>query len=363
MFRKVIICALAVLFTLGLCTSAYAVEFGNPDSVTGNYSLSKDKSLNGNLVAAGNNVDINGSVSRDLVIAGNMLSVTSVIGNNAFMAGNSIVITDKVKGDVFTAGANVKIDKNAVIDGSLIVGASNVKVDGEVKGDIYAGTGILELNGKIGGKVNAGVGTLIIGPSAEIAGKVTYSSQQDAKINSDAKISGGLNKQLAPQSSFLDKIGLGKNSIGSTLVSIITILLFGVIFLTLFPQFTTSVADKLSEKLWASLGWGILTLIGMPIVIILSFVIIVGLPIGLVLMCLYFLALYMAKIFVGLCIGRFLSKDKWLPVWSMTVGILVLVIIGFVPYINSLVNFVVLLVGLGSVAMVIYQLTQKKSTK
>jgi len=80
----------------------------------------------------------------------------------------------------------------------------------------------------------------------------------------------------------------------------------------------------------------------------------VGIPVSLMLLALYLAAIYLAKIWVGAFLGRMLLKPSgatrrdWLL--GLLVGLLILTIVGFIPYLGGLVRLAMVCLGLGAFA-------------
>jgi len=88
---------------------------------------------------------------------------------------------------------------------------------------------------------------------------------------------------------------------------------------------------------------GAWVLAGVPVVMVVSAITLIGLPISLMLLAVYLAAIYLAKIWVGAFLGRILVKpsgatkaDWWL---GLLVGLLIFTIVGFIPYLGGLVRF------------------------
>jgi hypothetical protein len=85
----------------------------------------------------------------------------------------------------------------------------------------------------------------------------------------------------------------------------------------------------------------------------------IGLPISLMLCALYLAAIYLAKVWVGAFLGRMLlqtsgsTKGDWFL--GLLVGLLILTIVGFIPYLGGLVRFGVVCLGLGAFAGQLYR--------
>jgi hypothetical protein len=81
--------------------------------------------------------------------------------------------------------------------------------------------------------------------------------------------------------------------------------------------------------------------------------------ISLMVLAVYLAELYLAKIWVGAYLGRMLlkpsgaSKDDW--VLGLFVGLLILTLIGFVPYLGGLVRLGVVCLGLEAFVAQLYR--------
>jgi hypothetical protein len=107
------------------------------------------------------------------------------------------------------------------------------------------------------------------------------------------------------------------------------------------------------------LGIGFLALIVVPIAALILCFFIVTIPISLTAILLFLLGLYLAKVFVGLSIGRWLfGRFKWgeNDFLALFVGLLVLMLLALIPVIGWLVRFLYVLFGLGAAIISLYKL-------
>jgi hypothetical protein len=80
----------------------------------------------------------------------------------------------------------------------------------------------------------------------------------------------------------------------------------------------------------------------------------------------YLAAIYLAKIWVGASLGRALlkpagaTKHDWLL--GLLVGLLILSIVGFLPYLGALVRLGTVCLGLGALAWQLYQASRPAKT-
>jgi hypothetical protein len=110
---------------------------------------------------------------------------------------------------------------------------------------------------------------------------------------------------------------------------------------------------------WRSLGLGVGVLAGVPVAIIVAALTLVGFPVALMLLAVYLAAIYLAKVWVGAFLGRILlkpsgtTKGDWFL--GLMVGLLILTIVGFIPYLGGLVRLGVVCLGLGAFTGQLYR--------
>ena len=135
--------------------------------------------------------------------------------------------------------------------------------------------------------------------------------------------------------------------------------------LVLFPGFFQASSHAVGAG-WRSLGLGFAVLAGVPVAIILIAITLVGLPASLMLLVFYLVAIYLAKIWVGAFLGQILlkqageTKSDWLL--GLLIGLLILTVVGFIPYLGGLVHFGVVCLGLGAFAWQLYRVSQPATT-
>ncbi len=111
---------------------------------------------------------------------------------------------------------------------------------------------------------------------------------------------------------------------------------------------------------WRSLGLGFAVLVATPIAVIILALTMVGLPVAFFALALYALALYLAKIFVGVFIGRALDKTPAATTGrtflALLVGLLIIYVVVQIPYgIGALAHLAVFCFGLGAFAWRLYR--------
>ena len=338
-------------------------EVVDDDFYVGARTINIDGTVNGDLWAAGNIVTLNGVVKGGVVCIGQTVIISADIGRAMRVAGQTVSISGNIDGDLIVGGTDVYIASTASIQGDLIFGAENIYIDGVIVGDVKGSGKVVTIGAETEGSVDLNVESLTILPAANIEDDLVYTSEKEADIQSGAQI-GGKTKHNPPPleeksrkaSPFAPFSGvLGK------VIGFLMAVLTGFIIILLAPRRLTSITDYMRSKIGPSAGWGAVVLFATPIAAIIICITIVGIPIGLIALALYGIALYLAQIPVGLLIGRlilsrFRSVDgKAMMVAALALGLLVISLLTLIPYVGFVIRVAVILFGLGAVVVSVRQ--------
>ena len=155
-----------------------------------------DGTVNGDLWAAGNAIIVNGTVTGSVMAAGRTIDITGDVGHAVRAAGETVVINGNVSGDVMVGCGQANIASTARVGGDLLLGATNARIDGLIEGIIKGGGESVTIGGEVRGNVDLKVESLTILPTANIQGDLTYTSEEEADIQSGAQIGGATTHNL-----------------------------------------------------------------------------------------------------------------------------------------------------------------------
>jgi len=316
-----------------------------------------DGIVDGDLWAAGNTITVNGIVNGSVMAAGRIVNINGVITHAVRAVAATININGSVGGDVITGCGNVNIASTAIVGGDLLFGADIVGIDGPIEGNIKGSGREVTISNWVNGNVELEVESLTILSTANIGGDLSYTSEEEADIQSGAQIAGATTHKLpevkedgAKVFPFVLFAGvLGK--VMSFLMALVT----GVVIIFLAPRRLMSIAEAIGSRPGPSAGWGALIVFVAPLAAVLVCFTIIGIPVGLITLALYGIALYLAQIPVGLFIGRWIIgrfrvvESKAIMVGALAVGLAILKLLSLIPYFGFVVGFVVVLFGLGAV--------------
>jgi hypothetical protein len=138
----------------------------------------------------------------------------------------------------------------------------------------------------------------------------------------------------------------------------------GLVLFWMFPALSRSTFAN-TQELLVSAGVGFVALIALPILAVIAAVTLVGLPIGLIALAGWAVGVYVAKIVVAAFLGQSLLGQGSGPAAStalvLLAGLVPIFIATNLPYIGGVINFLLVLVGLGAIAIGAYRMPRWRS--
>ena len=311
--------------------------------------------VNGDAYVAGGQVIVDGTINGDLLVAGGTVNISGTVTQDVRAVGGEIDITGEVGRNVSFGAGDVTIGGAAYIAGSIAGAAGNVLISSPVDGDIRVASGNLTISEAVGGDIKAGTDQLRITSQARVEGDVTYWSPLDASIEYTASISGTVTKRQGIQN--YDRQMNQKRAFdsGYWIYWILTSLVVGLILTHLLPKAMTTSSEILAKRPWKSLLIGFGVLILMPLASVLVMVTVVGIPVGIISLLTYGIALYLAKFVSMVCAGNWVlqktNKGKSSLKMMFAVGLLIFAVLKLVPILSFIAGLSFLLFGLGAMAL------------
>jgi cytoskeletal protein CcmA (bactofilin family) len=328
-------------------------EVVNDDLYIGGSDITIDGTVNGDVYAAGRSITINGDINGSATIGGQFITINGSIKGSVRLAGQNITIGGDIGGDAVNFGQMIILKSDSTVGGDLVIGAATVDVLGDVDGRIMGGASAVKIAGAIGKDVSLETDSLTIASTAVIKGDIDYTSENEAVIQSGAKID-GTTTRTAPAVKEPEKQG-PLSEVPGKVAGFLMTFITGLVIIFLATRKITGMSEALIRYPWHSLGWGAFLLFVTPFAIIILFITIVGVPIGLILTALYAIAIYLSIIPVSLCIGRLIigrqrtENRRGLLLAALAVGLVILVLIKLIPVFGFIVGIATALFGMGTI--------------
>jgi hypothetical protein len=291
-----------------------------------------EEEISGDAVVAGGSLLINGAVGQDLIIAGGSLLINGSVGDDVRAAGGEVTISEDITDDLIVAGGSVTIVRGIAVGGDLLIAGGQVILEGDIKGDakvvggdfIFNGTvlgnadfrtGKLKLNGKVGGKTIFSTSEVTLGPGAKFENDIEY-WHEDGEVDFGTSLVSGtatFNPDLQFKRDLSRKAPIGV-FIGWLIFSLLSGALIIFVFVLSTRAFFYFAAERLQEYFWKNVGMGFLYFIVTPIVALLLFITLIGIPLGLFIFFLYLCSLFFAKVITAMVLAKWIEvkrKSQW----------------------------------------------------
>ena len=307
--------------------------------------------VNGDLLAFGGSVEVRGTVKGDLVTFAKRTEVSGTVEGNIYDFSNSIDLDGQLGHSIYAFAQSVHVNDRGRVGEGVVVAAGDVSLEGEVNRSVTMFVGSVDVSGRIGRELTMSGDNLTVTGTARIGGGLSARVRElkNVHIADGATITGTRDIEVRVRESHFTR----PKFYFFQAVWLAAAMLVGWLGMVLFPGFFQDSTHAVASG-WRSLGLGFAVLAGVPVAIFMTAITLVGLPVSLMLLAMYLGAIYLAKIWVGAYLGQILlkstgaTKSDWLL--GLLVGLLILTIVGFIPYFGGLVRFGAVCLGLGAFA-------------
>ncbi|ELZ21875.1 hypothetical protein C477_04529 [Haloterrigena salina JCM 13891] len=326
--RTLLVIALVAVVVAGTVPATVA---GQAERTGGTVVVEEGETVD-SLEAFGGTVIVEGTVTGDVSAVAGDVRIDGDVEGDLEAVGGSVTIAGTVQGDVEAAAGSVTITEDGVVGGTTSIGAGTVVVDGTLEGDAEIGAETIQLgeSASIAGDLRYG-GTLEGNTDA-----VTGTTEQDSSVGVDVA------PTIQPIASWLfAAYALALN------------LVLGAALLALFPRFSDGVASRAASTPGRSGLVGLGVLVGVPVLLVAVALTVIGIPFSIVGAFLFALVVWLGLVYGRFAVGAWLLSlvgvgNHWL---ALVVGLVIGAALGLVPYVGDLLNLLVLLLGVGALAV------------
>lgn len=232
------------------------------------------------------------------------------------------------------------------VAGQVVVFSGSATVLGVVDGDVVVIDGPIVVQGQVSGDVVAVDGSVRLGENAQVTGSVLageeIASQEGAQV-------GGVSRQHVRLT-----LGGALGPLGTLLPPItvaVSVLMVALLWLLLAPRGGDRVARVLASAPFASLGWGVVAALALPVLGLAATVSVLGLPFGLSLLLGLGLLWLVGQAAAVWGIGRLIVHEPRSRIGAVAVGWTIVTVLGLVPYLNVAWWVLGAVAGLGTIVV------------
>lgn len=311
-------------------------------------------------------IGMNDNVKEDSIYKANekIELCNEVVNGSVYLAGNDVIIKNEtINGDVFIFSNNVEITSDAIINGNLFICASNVKLNTTICRDLFCvakdivfeekneviydaniAAEHIYVNGRFERNLRCSVSNMEVDKNAIIIGELSYSSEQEAKIEEKATI-GNINfsKEIKAEKTVMDIVT--DYIIDFTKYFLLTMVLL-IVCIKIAPKFIDNLKNQFKIN---SFGTGILSLILIPIILVFLLLVRITTTLAFAMLALFILILILSMAITNIAVAKKIEEKKpsiKLPIWT-TIVTIVTWIIYQMPVLGGIVAFIWVTTGLG----------------
>lgn len=349
------------------------VEVGGDRFVAGP-SVTERGATGRDLLAMGASLHLSGEVSDDVHAMGFDVEIDGDIGGDIVAAGASVTVGGQIAGDLTASAMTLRTERDAVIGGNARLAAATVTIEGTVAGALVAAGAEITLNAPVAGDVSLTGAVISFGPDARIDGTLTYTSDEPITVPAGVIDPARVTFQPASNSEMwqdfrdewdgwdspvsLSPIGL----IGGFMINLALFIVIGAVFLTLMPGTIRRLRRSADARpgmviltgtiglsiLFGAVPVAVLTIVGLALVPIVLLLIILVWLLG------YILGAYVFAMQVMRGFGASDSPSTAMRLLALAVGVTFMALLNFIPVIGWLVNFALVLLGIGAITTALF---------
>ncbi len=305
---------------------------------------------------------LTGAMQADVWAAGESILISGTVARHARLIGfNSVSVNGAVNRNLIAIGSTVAVGEKAEISGNALLAGRDVLVNGRIHGKTRIYGTQVTVSGQFDGDLTITAADITVRPGTHISGNLNYLMDKDLILDSKVVIDGKLIK-ITPLPADHPAPLSWKSLLPGVLWQaglFFGALLVGMTFVSFFPGVTAISTLKLSESFWRCTLLGFVAFCLIPMAAFFLVFTLVGLPLSIILILLYLVALYIGKIIAAIYLGQILLRGRnsaplgpILP--QLLLGLLILYFGAALPFpVDILLWFAFTLVGFGGLVSAI----------
>ncbi|MCK0097345.1 hypothetical protein MWU60_17335 [Yoonia sp. F2084L] len=366
--RHVLIAIIASLAVAGPGFTEDVSRVHGGDTYTAGEAVTETLTATGDVFAAGSVITTSGSASGDIHAAGYDVNISSNTGGDLYAAGSSVTISAPVGEDITAAGFSVRSTATAPVEGNLRFFGRSLTIEGPIAGALTAFGGTVHLNAAVSGDAWIVAETVTYGPEARIDGTLILSSDENtsipdrvipaARITLEEWDSRKMYREFDRSWDAVDMpmLPIWLSMFSAFLISAIFLLVLAAIFLTFAETRVEKMRRRVTRQPLQTFLLGViglsalfgmvpitaLTIVGLPFVPFALLAIIVAWTLG------YLLAAYGVARRVLVAFNGSEDPSLLMKLVTVALAICVVAILNFIPFVGWVVNYTLVLLGVGA---------------
>ena len=325
------------------------------------------------VLAGGGSVVLTGTVAQDTHATGFSVEIEADTAGSVYAAGAMVTLRGTIGQDVTATGGTVRTAPSATVAGNVRISGGLVTIEGPVTGAVTASGGEVVLNSAVAGDVVLQAQSISFGPSAKIAGTLRYFAPEAVIIPVSVISADRVTfTKIDALAMFRGMGGMMKDrdfevwpSFASLFAGFLLTLGFFILLGAVLLAFLPRPVERLRQISVARPGFTLLagllglsalfglvpvsamTVVGVLLVPFVVLAVVVVWTLG------YVLGAYVIALRMLVAFGGAQTHGLGARLAVLAVGVAVLAALNFVPFIGWMINFAVVLFGVGAMVVTV----------
>lgn len=311
--------------------------------------------VTGDVIIAGGMVNITDNIDQDLIVFGGQVRIDGNIGDDLKIFGGEVELNGTVGDDVIGAGGNVTFTEKAQIGGSVNLSSFFTNFRGQVNENFSFRGGTLIFDGQVVGLANLDANVLKFGDNANIGLALNYTTPEE-QSNLEQYVTGEIiyNAPVISETEIPTEKSTPNLNYLAILGSVLNLFIIALLIYGISPIMLYKPAQTLLQNPARSFIYGMEILIIIPLLSLILFITGWLIPLSFVITAIWFIVLYLSRIFVALAFGllvsplkNFAKKPRQILI-SYTLGLAIYELLVNIPLFGFLISILVTIFGAGA---------------
>ena len=319
-----------------------------------------DGTVNGDAFVGGGVVNVRGTINGLLVVAGGEVNVSGTVTERIVCVGGNIRVSGRSEKTVFAGGGTILIERGGFVGEYLMAGGGIVDVRGSVARDAKIGATEIRLEGEVKGSLDAAAERFTTEEGALVGGDLTLAAKDSSAVRiTPGTVKGAVNVKFGREEPPSRVLGLTTGKLILRILFVLSLLATMLVASFICPRQFAALGRGVNDRPGEIVLVGLVVLFLTPLVALVLLLTVVGIPLAAWMMFVYFWFAYLSQAVLGMFLGYRMAgvegKSGWRLFGPAALGIVIVHACALIPFVNVLVWIGGLIVGVGAVAVVVYE--------
>lgn len=296
--------------------------------------------VTGDLYCGAGEVVITGTVQGDVLCAAQTIMIDGKLANSARLAAQAVTIKSDIGRTATVFAQNLTVEGASFIEGDLNGAVMSLDMRGIIGGDVAMAGQLMTFAGAVKGNVDVSTERLTVSDDSRFGGDVSYTAQREQSIPD--VVAGDVTYHSPEAASSSASMGLT-----GLLAFLLPMLLTALALVLAAPRFIDRSYHLMNQRPLDTVLIGFAAVFASPFVVVLLLMTVVLAPLAFMLLLAWVLMLMLAGTFFAYWLGASLLRSQPNIVLKMAGGLLVLLVLLLIPFVNILTMFALVVVGSG----------------